>query len=108
MVNICVIKTNLIQHLTSVYFVIQPLQVSAIFIDSHQEVYCIYIKFRFAMRLRPGSHVLGVRLQTQHGISRQRTVCLSIYDWKWRLNLFKRNTVCMITFLAPDWAPWAV
>ena len=39
---IYVIKTNLMHHLSSVYFVSQPLHVSGIFVAHHQEVYCIY------------------------------------------------------------------
>jgi hypothetical protein len=39
---ICVIKTNLMHYLSSVYFVNQPLHVSGIFVAHHQEVYCIY------------------------------------------------------------------
>ena len=42
---ICVIKTNLMHYLSSVYFVIQPLHVSGIFVAHHQEVYCIYILY---------------------------------------------------------------
>ena len=41
-VMICVIKTNLMDNLSSVYFVIQPLHVSGIFVADHQEEYCIY------------------------------------------------------------------
>jgi hypothetical protein len=37
-----VMKTNLMHHLSSVYFVNQPLHVSGIFVTHHQEVYCIY------------------------------------------------------------------
>ena len=40
--GICVIKTNLMHYLSSVYFVTQPLHVSGIFATHHQEVYCIY------------------------------------------------------------------
>jgi hypothetical protein len=40
--NICVIKTNLMQYLSSVYFISQPLHVSGIFVAHHQEVYCTY------------------------------------------------------------------
>jgi len=39
---ICVIKTNLMHYLSSVYFINQPLHVSGIFVAHHQEVYCIY------------------------------------------------------------------
>jgi hypothetical protein len=39
---IYVIKTNLMQYLSSVYFVNQPLHVSGIFVAHHQEVYCLY------------------------------------------------------------------
>jgi hypothetical protein len=39
---ICVIKTNLMQYLSLVYFVSQTLHVSGIFVVHHQEVYCIY------------------------------------------------------------------
>ena len=39
---IYVIKTDLMHYLSSVYFVNQPLHVSAIFVAHHQEVYCIY------------------------------------------------------------------
>jgi len=36
-------KTNLmLNYLSSVYFVNQPLHVSGIFVAHHQEVYCIY------------------------------------------------------------------
>jgi hypothetical protein len=38
----CVIKTNSMHYLSSVYFVCQPLHVSDIFVADHQEVYCIY------------------------------------------------------------------
>jgi hypothetical protein len=41
-VFVCVIKTNLMQYLSSVYFVNQPLHVSGISVAHHQEVYCIY------------------------------------------------------------------
>ena len=40
--SICVTKTNLMHYLSSVYFVIQPLHVSGIFVAHHQAVYCIY------------------------------------------------------------------
>jgi len=40
--NIRVMKTNLMQFLSSVYFVIQPVHVSGIFVAHHQEVYSIY------------------------------------------------------------------
>jgi len=36
------VKTNLMHYLSSVYFVIQPLYVSGIFVAHHQEVYCIH------------------------------------------------------------------
>jgi len=39
---ICVIKTNLMHYLSSVYFVNQPLHVSSIFVTHHQKVYCVY------------------------------------------------------------------
>jgi len=35
--------TNLMQYLSSVYFVNQPLQVLGIFVAHHQEVYCIRV-----------------------------------------------------------------
>jgi hypothetical protein len=38
----CVIKTNLMHYLSSVYSVNQLLHVSGIFVAHHQEVYCIY------------------------------------------------------------------
>jgi len=38
----CVIKTNLMHSLSSVYFVNQPVRVSGIFVAHHQEVYCKY------------------------------------------------------------------
>jgi len=38
---ICVMKTNFMYYLSSVYFVNQPLNVSGIFVAHHQEVYCI-------------------------------------------------------------------
>jgi hypothetical protein len=41
--NICVIKTNFMHYLSSVYYVNQPLHVSAIFVAHHQEVYRIHI-----------------------------------------------------------------
>jgi hypothetical protein len=44
---ICVIKTNLMRYLSSVYFVNQPLHVSGIFAAHHQEVYCIYKVLRY-------------------------------------------------------------
>jgi len=37
-----VIKTNLMQYLSSVYFVRQPLHVSGIFVTHHLEVNCVY------------------------------------------------------------------
>jgi len=40
--SICVIKTNLMHYISSVYFFSQPLHVSGIFVAHHQEVYCIY------------------------------------------------------------------
>ena len=39
---ICVIQTNLMHYLSSVYFVNQRLHVSGIFVAHRQEVYCIY------------------------------------------------------------------
>jgi hypothetical protein len=41
---ISVKETNLMQYLSSVYFVNQPLHISGIFVAYHQEVYCIYTK----------------------------------------------------------------
>jgi len=41
--HICVIKTNLMHCVSTVYFVSQSLHVSHIFVAHHQEVYCIYI-----------------------------------------------------------------
>jgi len=38
----CVMKTNLMHHVYSVYNVNQPLHASYIFVAHHQEVYCIY------------------------------------------------------------------
>ena len=40
---ISAIKTNLMQYLTSVYFLSQPLHVSGMFVARHQEFYCMYI-----------------------------------------------------------------
>ena len=40
--SVYVIKMNLIQYLYSVYFIIQPLHVSGIFVAHHQEVHCVY------------------------------------------------------------------
>jgi len=40
---ICVMKTNLMHYLTTVYFVCQPLHDSGIFLTHHQEIYPIYI-----------------------------------------------------------------
>jgi len=42
---ICVMKTNLMHYLSSVYFVSQPLHVSGIFVAHHQEVYCRYTTY---------------------------------------------------------------
>ena len=41
MEEICVIKTNLMHCLSSVYFVSQPLHASGVFVAHHQEVYFI-------------------------------------------------------------------
>ena len=50
--GICVIKTNLMHYLSSVYFINQPVHVSGIFVAHHQEVYCIYTTGRcFAFQL---------------------------------------------------------
>jgi hypothetical protein len=38
---ICVAKTNLIQNVSSFYFVKQPLHVSGIFVAHHQVLYCV-------------------------------------------------------------------
>jgi hypothetical protein len=38
-----VMKANLMHYLASVYFVIQHVHVSGIFVAHHQEVYCIFI-----------------------------------------------------------------
>ena len=38
----CVIKTNLMHYLSSVYYVSQPLHVSGIFVAHHKKVYCTY------------------------------------------------------------------
>ena len=43
-VIIRVIKTNLMQNVSSIYFVYEPLHVSGIFVAHHQEVYCVYIQ----------------------------------------------------------------
>ena len=40
--RICVMKTNLMHYLSSVYFVNQSLRVSGTFVAHHQEVYFIY------------------------------------------------------------------
>jgi hypothetical protein len=40
---ICVMKTNLMHYLSSVYFVNKPLHVSGLFIAHHQEVYCVCV-----------------------------------------------------------------
>jgi hypothetical protein len=37
--GVCVIKTNLMHNLSSVYFISQPLHVSGIFVAHHQEVF---------------------------------------------------------------------
>jgi len=39
---ICVIKSNLMHNLSSVYFINQPPHVLGIFVAHHQELYCIY------------------------------------------------------------------
>ena len=39
---VCVINTNFIHYISSVYFINQPLHVSGIFVAHHKEVYCIY------------------------------------------------------------------
>ena len=39
--KLCVMKTNLMHYLSSVYFVNQPLHVLGIFVAHHQEAYCI-------------------------------------------------------------------
>ena len=41
-----VMKTNLMQYLSSVCFVNQPLHVSGIFVAHHQKVCCIYTRIR--------------------------------------------------------------
>jgi hypothetical protein len=41
-ISIRVMKTNVMQYLSSVCFVNQPLHVAAIFVAHRQEVYCIY------------------------------------------------------------------
>jgi hypothetical protein len=38
-----VMKTNLMQYLCLIYFVIQPLHVSGVFIAHHQEVFTVYV-----------------------------------------------------------------
>ena len=47
--HICVIKTNLMHYLPSVYFANQPLHVSGISVAHHQEVYCIYTTNRYLL-----------------------------------------------------------
>jgi len=37
-----VMKTNLMEYLSSVFFISQPLHVSGIFVVHHQKVYCKY------------------------------------------------------------------
>jgi len=39
--KVCVMKTNLMHYLSSVYFVNQPLHILGIFVAHHQAVYCI-------------------------------------------------------------------
>jgi len=41
-ISACVMKTNSMHYLSSVYLDNQPLHVSGIFVAHHQEVYCIY------------------------------------------------------------------
>jgi hypothetical protein len=40
--SVCVIKTNLMHYLSSIYLVNQPLHVPGVFVAHHQVVYCIY------------------------------------------------------------------
>jgi len=51
---ICVIKTNLMHYLSSVYFVIQPLHVLGIFVAHHQEVYYVYMQQLVRVVLKRG------------------------------------------------------
>jgi len=37
-------KTNFMHYLSSVYFLNQPLHVSAVFVTHHQQVYTIYTR----------------------------------------------------------------
>ena len=62
--KIYVIKSNLMQYLSLVYFVSQPLHVSGIFVAHHQEVYCIYLQqlvrvvlFSYFVQLPPSNVV---------------------------------------------------
>jgi len=69
-------KTNLIQYLSSVYFVSQPLHVSAIFIAHNQEVYCIYM-YIYTLYIYSNWYVLcflvGMSV-SRVGMGRQQTV----------------------------------
>jgi hypothetical protein len=37
-------KTNLMQYLSLIYFVKQPLRISGVFIAHHQEVFTVYVQ----------------------------------------------------------------
>jgi hypothetical protein len=37
-------QTNLVHYLPLIYFIIQPLHVSGVFIDHHQEVFTVYVQ----------------------------------------------------------------
>ena len=65
---ICVIKTNLMHYLSSVYFVNQPPHVSGIFVAHHQEVYCIYTTIG-RLRLKCD----GTRAEIRFPLSAKRT-----------------------------------
>jgi hypothetical protein len=42
--KIFVMKTDLMQYLSFIYFVRQPLHVSGVFIAHHQEVFAVYVQ----------------------------------------------------------------
>jgi len=73
-----VMKTNMMQYLSLVYFVNQPLHVSGIFVAHHQEVYFTGL---FEM-------IVGVLTTCHTQYTGDRSICLL---------LFNRKTVCSMS-----------
>ena len=96
----CVMKTNLMHYLSSVYFVNQTPHVSSMFVAHHQEVYCIYTTtgkccaFQLTVRWpgwvpsQPGQHTVNWKTQHIPNVS-IHTVYLLMMGYKHAQNMWR-------------------